>query len=106
MLSVSALLMVPQVPYTDCSTTKGVISLDPYELRLNNLTAGFIYGNDGMSSSFFKSRPERTYPYEPQKDSITMLMLPSIIPPFRLLGKFRVSVCVGRVIHDDHVSVS
>ncbi|KAF7977722.1 hypothetical protein HWV62_2782 [Athelia sp. TMB] len=33
------------VPYTDCSTTKGVLSLDPYELRLNNATAGEIYGN-------------------------------------------------------------
>ncbi|KDR78198.1 hypothetical protein GALMADRAFT_138324 [Galerina marginata CBS 339.88] len=33
------------VPYTDCSTTKGVLSLDPYILRFNNGTAGSIYGN-------------------------------------------------------------
>ncbi|KXN81560.1 putative beta-mannosidase A [Leucoagaricus sp. SymC.cos] len=33
------------VPYTDCSTTKGVLSLDPYELRLSNATPGEIYGN-------------------------------------------------------------
>ncbi|KAF9455372.1 glycoside hydrolase superfamily [Collybia nuda] len=33
------------VPYTDCSTTKGVLSLDPYVLRFNNGTAGEIYGN-------------------------------------------------------------
>ncbi|KAJ7030709.1 glycoside hydrolase family 2 protein [Mycena alexandri] len=33
------------VPYTDCSTTLGVLSLDPYLLRLNNGTPGEIYGN-------------------------------------------------------------
>ncbi|KAJ7136353.1 glycoside hydrolase family 2 protein [Mycena crocata] len=33
------------VPYTDCSTTKGVLSLDPYVLRFSNGTAGEIYGN-------------------------------------------------------------
>ncbi|TRM70352.1 glycoside hydrolase family 2 protein [Schizophyllum amplum] len=33
------------VPYTDCSTTKGVLSLDPYLLRLDNTTEGYIYGN-------------------------------------------------------------
>ncbi|KAJ7690198.1 glycoside hydrolase [Mycena rosella] len=33
------------VPYTDCSTTKGVLSLDPYILRFNNGTRGDIYGN-------------------------------------------------------------
>ncbi|RPD82731.1 glycoside hydrolase [Lentinus tigrinus ALCF2SS1-7] len=33
------------VSYTDCSTTSGVLSLDPYEIRYNNKTAGFIYGN-------------------------------------------------------------
>ncbi|KAH9895190.1 glycoside hydrolase family 2 protein [Cubamyces lactineus] len=33
------------VAYTDCSTTNGVLSLDPYLLRLNNLTEGYIYGN-------------------------------------------------------------
>ncbi|KAF8971934.1 glycoside hydrolase superfamily [Flammula alnicola] len=33
------------VPYTDCSTTNGVLSLDPYVLRLNNGTPGEIYGN-------------------------------------------------------------
>lgn len=33
------------VAYTDCSTTSGVLSLDPYVIRYNNKTAGFIYGN-------------------------------------------------------------
>ncbi|KAJ7739497.1 glycoside hydrolase family 2 protein [Mycena olivaceomarginata] len=33
------------VPYTDCSTTRGVLSLDPYIIRLNNGTPGEIYGN-------------------------------------------------------------
>ncbi|KAG6916247.1 hypothetical protein DXG01_007744 [Tephrocybe rancida] len=33
------------VTYTDCSTTKGVLSLDPYILRFNNGTQGEIYGN-------------------------------------------------------------
>ena len=37
-----------KVAYTDCSTTSGVLSLDPYELRYNNKTPGFIYGNSGM----------------------------------------------------------
>ncbi|KAI0753266.1 glycoside hydrolase [Daedaleopsis nitida] len=33
------------VAYTDCSTTSGVLSLDPYEIRYNNKTDGSIYGN-------------------------------------------------------------
>lgn len=33
------------VVYTDCSTTKGALSLDPYILRFNNGTPGSIYGN-------------------------------------------------------------
>ncbi|KAJ7710527.1 glycoside hydrolase family 2 protein [Mycena rosella] len=33
------------VPYTDCSTTNGVLSLNPYILRLDNRTPGEIYGN-------------------------------------------------------------
>ncbi|KAJ7111307.1 glycoside hydrolase [Mycena epipterygia] len=33
------------VAYTDCSTTTGVLSLDPYILRFNNGTPGEIYGN-------------------------------------------------------------
>ncbi|KAH7888955.1 glycoside hydrolase family 2 protein [Phlebopus sp. FC_14] len=32
-------------PYTDCSTTHGVLSLDPYVLRFANGTPGYIYGN-------------------------------------------------------------
>lgn len=35
------------MPYTDCSTTKGVLSLDPYVLRFDNGTSGEIYGNGG-----------------------------------------------------------
>jgi beta-mannosidase len=37
------------VPYTDCSTTHGVLSLDPYVLRFANGAPGYIYGNGGMS---------------------------------------------------------
>ncbi|KAK7051780.1 glycoside hydrolase family 2 protein [Favolaschia claudopus] len=33
------------VPYTDCSATRGVLSLDPYTLRLFNGTEGELYGN-------------------------------------------------------------
>ncbi|KAF8184658.1 glycoside hydrolase [Mycena galopus ATCC 62051] len=33
------------VPYTDCSTTNGVLSLNPYILRFDNGTPGDIYGN-------------------------------------------------------------
>ncbi|TFK54547.1 glycoside hydrolase family 2 protein [Heliocybe sulcata] len=33
------------VPYTDCSTTFGVMSLEPYVLRFLNGTPGYIYGN-------------------------------------------------------------
>ncbi|OAX35676.1 glycoside hydrolase family 2 protein [Rhizopogon vinicolor AM-OR11-026] len=33
------------VPYTDCSTTHGVLSTDPYVLRFANGTPGYIYGN-------------------------------------------------------------
>lgn len=36
------------VPYTDCSTTRGVLSLDPYVLRFANGTPGYIYGNTGV----------------------------------------------------------
>lgn len=35
------------VAYTDCSTTNGALSLNPYVLRLNNKTDGYIYGNTG-----------------------------------------------------------
>lgn len=43
----SRLTTVCKVAYTACSTTNGVLSLDPYVLRLNNVTAGHIYGNTG-----------------------------------------------------------
>ncbi|TCD67218.1 hypothetical protein EIP91_000394 [Steccherinum ochraceum] len=33
------------VAYTDCSTTSGVLSLDPYVIRFANKTPGEIYGN-------------------------------------------------------------
>ncbi|EPQ57141.1 glycoside hydrolase [Gloeophyllum trabeum ATCC 11539] len=33
------------VAYTDCSTTTGVLSLDPYALRFLNETPSYIYGN-------------------------------------------------------------
>jgi beta-mannosidase len=35
------------VPYAVCSTTGGVLSLDPYVLRFDNGTPGEIYGNGG-----------------------------------------------------------
>ncbi|KAG6909672.1 hypothetical protein DXG01_016079 [Tephrocybe rancida] len=34
-----------EIPYTGCSTTMGVLSLDPYILRFENATQGEIYGN-------------------------------------------------------------
>ncbi len=37
-----------QVAYTDCSTTSGVLSLDPYVVRFSNKTSGEIYGNSGV----------------------------------------------------------
>ncbi|KAG7098220.1 hypothetical protein E1B28_000187 [Marasmius oreades] len=40
-----ALSETRSVPYTDCSTNNGLLSLDPYILRLNNKTAGNLYGN-------------------------------------------------------------
>ncbi|KAK7043101.1 hypothetical protein VNI00_008455 [Paramarasmius palmivorus] len=40
-----ALSETRSVPYTDCSTTRGVLSLDPYILRLDNKTDGNLYGN-------------------------------------------------------------
>jgi beta-mannosidase len=33
--------------YTDCSTTSGYLSLNPYVLRFLNQTPGDIYGNSG-----------------------------------------------------------
>ena len=38
------------VAYTDCSTTNGALSLNPYVLRLDNKTNGYIYGNTGELS--------------------------------------------------------
>ncbi|KAK7448798.1 hypothetical protein VKT23_013528 [Stygiomarasmius scandens] len=40
-----ALSETRSVPYTDCSTTHGVLSIDPYILRFSNGTAGNLYGN-------------------------------------------------------------
>ncbi|THU97773.1 glycoside hydrolase [Dendrothele bispora CBS 962.96] len=40
-----ALSETRSVPYTDCSTTHGVLSIEPYVLRFSNGTAGNIYGN-------------------------------------------------------------
>ena len=44
-----ASLTETQVAYTDCSTTSGVLSLDPYVIRFANKTPGFIYGNSGKA---------------------------------------------------------
>ncbi|KAK7021055.1 hypothetical protein VNI00_017544 [Paramarasmius palmivorus] len=40
-----ALSETRSVPYTDCSTTRGGLSLDPYILRLDNKSYGNLYGN-------------------------------------------------------------
>ena len=42
------LLTALKVAYTDCSTTNGVLSLEPYVLRFNNGTPGHVYGNNGL----------------------------------------------------------
>ncbi|KAH0828085.1 glycoside hydrolase family 2 protein [Lanmaoa asiatica] len=39
------LLETNSVPYIDCSTTHGVLILDPYVLRFENGTPGYVYGN-------------------------------------------------------------
>ncbi|TDL26125.1 glycoside hydrolase [Rickenella mellea] len=39
------LAQTSSLSYTDCSTTKGYLSLDPYILRFHNATPGSIYGN-------------------------------------------------------------
>ncbi|KAF5346711.1 hypothetical protein D9756_010427 [Leucocoprinus leucothites] len=51
------------VPYTDCSTTTGVLSLDPYELRLKNATPGEIYGNGGTPSHLPNTLTSLTFVY-------------------------------------------
>ncbi|KAH9858500.1 glycoside hydrolase family 2 protein [Lenzites betulinus] len=66
------------VAYTDCSTTNGVLSLDPYVLRLNNLTAGHIYGNTELynydsSQSFNYS----TYPLSRFVNEFGFISMPS-----------------------------
>ncbi|KAF9010825.1 glycoside hydrolase family 2 protein [Cyathus striatus] len=48
------------VAYTDCSTTKGVLSLDPYVLRFNNGTPGDIYGN----SERYNYDPSQAFNYD------------------------------------------
>ncbi|KAF8729833.1 hypothetical protein AX14_005932 [Amanita brunnescens Koide BX004] len=47
------------VAYTDCSTTKGILSLDPYVLRFNNGTKGAIYGN----SERYNYDPSQAFDY-------------------------------------------
>ena len=48
------------VAYTDCSTTNGALSLNPYILRLDNKTNGYIYGNTG-EHNFSGSDPYVVY---------------------------------------------
>ncbi|OJT12500.1 Beta-mannosidase A [Trametes pubescens] len=66
------------VAYTACSTTNGVLSLDPYVLRLNNVTAGHIYGNTELynydsSQSFNYS----TYPQARFVNEFGFISMPS-----------------------------
>ena len=60
-----------QVAYTDCSTTNGVLSFNPYTLRFDNETEGFIYGNSGRSLGLDRLRlkaahiePKERYNYD------------------------------------------
>ena len=46
------------VPYTDCSTTNGVLSLDPLVERFENKTPGYIYGNTGWSLGSYRGAVE------------------------------------------------
>ncbi|KAI0075653.1 glycoside hydrolase family 2 protein [Panus rudis PR-1116 ss-1] len=48
------------VPYTDCSTTNGVLSLDPYVIRYTNTTPGEIYGN----SERYNYDPSKAFNYD------------------------------------------
>ncbi|KAA1472788.1 glycoside hydrolase family 2 protein [Dentipellis sp. KUC8613] len=48
------------VPYTDCSTTHGVLSLDPLVLRFANGTPGEIYGN----SERYNYEPSQAFEYD------------------------------------------
>ncbi|KIJ51534.1 glycoside hydrolase family 2 protein [Sphaerobolus stellatus SS14] len=41
----AVLSQTSSIAYTDCSTTSGYLSLDPYILRFKNGTSGDIYGN-------------------------------------------------------------
>ncbi|KAH9932621.1 glycoside hydrolase superfamily [Fomitopsis serialis] len=45
------------VPYTDCSTTNGILSLDPLVQRFDNKTPGYIYGNTERLGVSFHSMP-------------------------------------------------
>ncbi|KAH9856333.1 hypothetical protein C2E23DRAFT_857306 [Lenzites betulinus] len=47
-----------KVAFKDCSTTSGVLSLNPHVFRLDNKTEGFIYGNEAFNHSIYpRSRP-------------------------------------------------
>ena len=56
------ILSASQLSYTDCSTTSGILSLDPYVLRFRNGTAGEIYGNSGEQQGLFLEQPIRSKP--------------------------------------------
>lgn len=68
-----------QVAYTDCSTTSGVLSLDPYEIRYNNKTPGYIYGNSGVLVC--KSLPLQLRQSLSQSATTMMLLSHSTTPP-------------------------
>ncbi|GJJ08323.1 hypothetical protein Clacol_002534 [Clathrus columnatus] len=60
------------IAYTDCSTTSGYLSLNPYILRFHNATPGYIYGNSerynyDASSAFDYS----TYPVSRWEEVLT-----------------------------------
>ncbi|KAI8981306.1 glycoside hydrolase [Trametes punicea] len=67
------------VAYTDCSTTSGVLSLDPYEIRYNNKTPGYIYGNGAERYNYDASQAFNysTYPLSRFMNEFGFHSLPS-----------------------------
>ncbi|KAJ7901256.1 glycoside hydrolase family 2 protein [Mycena leptocephala] len=65
------------VPYTDCSTTTGVLSLEPYVLRLRNATAGNIYGNSEKYVNFEDAFNYESFPVSRLVNEFGFLSMPS-----------------------------
>ena len=86
-----------QVAYTDCSTTNGVLSLDPLILRFENKTPGFIYGNSG---EIMFHPCQRKGPHEMKSATTTMRLRPSTTARILCLGRFKFLGC-GTKSHID-----